>query len=481
MGEVGHTARRSGSTTARILKALGIFGSLEMLGMLCSVVRTKLVALWIGGAGVGVISLYNSTIEMIRTFSQLNLRQTAVREIAAAPDGERRRALSGITLGLGFFIGLGGAVLVAALAPLLSLLTFDSYDYTWGFVALAATMIFTSVADSRRAVLQGTGRLRELARASLYSALASTVLALPLIYFFRMQGIVPVLVLFPALSLLFLTLPRIERAPMANRAEARAVRRGLISLGGYMSVAVGMGFMADYLLRVYINYAGGVEAVGHFQAGYTVVNTYVGMIFTAITMEFYPRLSASIRSRRATAAVTSHEIALTVWILMPVVAVFVCADRLMVDILYTESFYESLPYMSVAIIATPLRAASWCFSYVILARGDGRTYIVTEGISAVSLLAFSYAGWTLGGYAGLGTAYVCQYVVFLAATWAVCRRRYGLVLSKALPRVLLLSMAVGAGALALKVAGGWWLPAVAILPWLVPLCLWRVRKFLVRS
>ena len=30
MGEVGHTGRRSGSTTARILKALGIFGSLEI-------------------------------------------------------------------------------------------------------------------------------------------------------------------------------------------------------------------------------------------------------------------------------------------------------------------------------------------------------------------------------------------------------------------------------------------------------------------
>lgn len=479
MGEVGHTGRRSGSTTARILKALGIFGSLEMLAMLCSVVRTKLVALWIGAAGVGVISLYNSTIEMIRTFSQLNLRQTAVREIAAAADADRCRALSGITLGLGFFIGLGGAVLVAALSPLLSLLTFDSYDYTWGFVALAATMVFTSVADARRAVLQGTGRLRELARASFCAAVASTALTLPLFYFFRMQGIIPVLVLFPAMSLLFLTVPRIERAPMADRAEARAVRRRLVTLGGYMSVAVGLGFVADYLLRIYLNYAGGIEAVGHFQAGYTVVNTYVGMIFTAITMEFYPRLSATIRSRRATAAVVSHEIALTAWILMPVVAVFVCADRLVVDILYTESFYESLPYMSVAIIATPLRAASWCFSYVILAKGDGRTYIVTEGISAVSLLVLSYAGWSTSGFAGLGVAYVCQYIIFLAATWAVCRRRYGLEFSTALPRVLLMSMAVGIAALALKLAAGWWLPAVAVLPWLVPLCLWRVRGFLV--
>lgn len=46
------------ATTAKVIKAMGIFGGVQSLQILCSVIRTKLVAVWIGPAGVGLIALY---------------------------------------------------------------------------------------------------------------------------------------------------------------------------------------------------------------------------------------------------------------------------------------------------------------------------------------------------------------------------------------------------------------------------------------
>lgn len=41
------------SLNARILKVTGMFGGLQVINIICSVVRSKLVAIWIGATGVG--------------------------------------------------------------------------------------------------------------------------------------------------------------------------------------------------------------------------------------------------------------------------------------------------------------------------------------------------------------------------------------------------------------------------------------------
>ena len=45
-----------------ILKAMGIFGGVQVLTILCSIIRTKLVALWIGPLGVGLFGIYNQAL-----------------------------------------------------------------------------------------------------------------------------------------------------------------------------------------------------------------------------------------------------------------------------------------------------------------------------------------------------------------------------------------------------------------------------------
>lgn len=47
-----------------ILKAMGIFGGVQVLTIICSIIRTKLVALWIGPFGVGLFGIYNQALEI---------------------------------------------------------------------------------------------------------------------------------------------------------------------------------------------------------------------------------------------------------------------------------------------------------------------------------------------------------------------------------------------------------------------------------
>ncbi len=471
---MGKVARSS--LSGRVLKALGIFGSLQIVAMLCAVVRTKLTAIWIGTAGVGIISLYNATLDLIKFLSSLDINQCAVPEIARTP-AVRRPAVN-YTVGLvSFIFGLAGAVITLLASPLLSRLTFGTYSYTWGFALLSPTVFFAVVTNGLTAILQGNDRLKELARATLYGSLYATALAIPMFYFLRYDAIVPVLILYQLAIMAFMLIPRIDRPQVRpDTAKIKSAVRKYIRLGGGLTLGIATGMAADYLLRVYINSCASINTVGVFQAGVTIIKNYVGIIFTAICMEYFPRLSATISRRKVTSVVVSHEIMMSLWILIPVVVVFIATDELIIHILYTGSFMSVLPFLSVAILSTLFRAVSWCLSLVIVAKGDSRFYIATELVSGVSLLIFGIAGWYFYGLAGLGCAIVGQFMVHALATWGVYRRRYGLSLTGSLPALIIAGTAIWAAAVALKVWLGWWAPLLFILPWLLPLAYRHVRR-----
>ena len=85
-----------------IVKATGLFGGVQVIGILCSIVRNKLVAVWMGTLGVGFISLYASSMEMIGALTGLGLRSSAVRDISRDAKGDKPGGLD----------GFGGAPLV---------------------------------------------------------------------------------------------------------------------------------------------------------------------------------------------------------------------------------------------------------------------------------------------------------------------------------------------------------------------------------
>ena len=158
-------------------------------------------------------------------------------------------------------------------------------------------------------------------------------------------------------------------------------------------------------------------------------------------------------SRHRTEVLVSHEIKVAALLIMPVTALFIAAKTLIIDILYSSEFYDALAYVSLAIIGVGLRGASWCMAYAILARGDGKIYVLTELSSAAAYLLLNIPLYHYYGYAGLGAAYIAWYAVYTAVCYAVYRVRYGLRLRRGIPALILLSLAVGAAA--------WWLDSRA--------------------
>lgn len=426
--------------------------------------RSKLIAIWIGPYGVGLFAIFNYVLELLSTATQLNMRQSAVRDISAASH-YRLPFVAGVVRWWGKRLGLLGAAIIILLSPLLSLISFGDMHYWWGFACLSVAMVAMSVTNAEQALLQGTSSLRALAKASIIGAVSGTVISIPLYYFLGESSIIPTIIIFAITSLIATMSVREVKSTVNKRQENIRAGRDFLRLGVYLTVSAVVVETEAYIFVSYLNRIGNEATVGIYQAGYTLVVRYTGIIFAALSMEYFPRIMKLVHRSSSTSLVVSHEILLILYVLAPMIVLFIAADRLAINILYTEAFMAALPFVTIAIGAMVFRAASYAMAYVIIARGDGKTYIATECTSAVITLALNITMYQCWGYAGLGLSYVISYIIYTLIIGAVYRRRYRLRLHGAVVKVMIYTTLITAGSILLKFIA-WW----AVLPMLVPAC-----------
>lgn len=174
-------ARHGISLTRRVLNAVYMLGTAQAAGIFCSVVRTKLGAIWLDRAGVGLNAIFSNGSNLISTATQLNIRDSSVRDVSAAVTDGERELKNAVIRRWSLILGVVGALLMIAVSPLLSISSFGgSLAYTGYFAALAPFVFFSACSAGEFAIMQGMGQLRSLARANIAAAVSGTLVAVPL-------------------------------------------------------------------------------------------------------------------------------------------------------------------------------------------------------------------------------------------------------------------------------------------------------------
>ncbi len=420
------------SLTTKVLKVIGLFSGAEAFGIICSIVKMKLVAMWLSATGVGLFGIFNTTVETVSIITGLGLRQSGVREVAKHGKslGPVRKTAALLRSWCLLSGGLGG-LLISFLAPWLSLWFFGNMDCWWQFMILAGALLLNSIIGGEQAILQGTEQFRRFARASVSGSAVGLVISIPM---FRWIGdaSVPLSILAYSLSIMtFLIINRNRNIPytLARRHDLGS-GSGFVKLGGYIAVASFATNLAQMVFMSWLNREASTAEVGYFQAGNALVFRYTSLIFGAVGLEFYPRMSANSHSPRRMSLFVSHEISLLLKIFTPMLVAFVIFRRWIVEILYTADFEVILPFITIAIFTIILRSVSTCMAFSIIAKGDGKTYLLTESLDAAIGLSLNIWLYGLYGLTGIGIAQVAWYGIYALMVSGVYFCRYRLRLSR---------------------------------------------------
>ncbi|MBR5171339.1 MAG: oligosaccharide flippase family protein [Muribaculaceae bacterium] len=463
---------------------MGIFGGVQVLTILCSVIRTKLVALWIGPLGVGLFGIYNQALEMMNTATNLGVRNSSVRDISMAVEQRDKSLISRMLTVVrrwSLWLGLGGALITMGLAPFLSRFSFGDYTHEWHFVALAVAVLFMALTNGEYAVLQGLSKLKRLARVTVSGVLGGLFISIPLFYFLREDSVLPSIVAYALCLVVAAFIYKDKEYPPAEvlPRDTERMGAGFIKLGVFMTLGSFVAMFSSYAFVSWLNIYSGTHSVGFYQAGYTLIDKYAGLVFAALGMEFYPRLARVANNDRRLRIFVSQEMNIAFMVLTPCLLAFILLRSQLVWLLYSKEFEVIITYISWGVVGTVLRAMSWCMAFVMLAKGDGKIFLITESISAVMGLVLNIVCFIYWGVDGLGYAYLAWYVIYTIIVSVVYFKVYHLTLSVKCYRNLSATLLVCIVAV-LAMQLGMWYFALMIFAVAAPLCLRMAYRVWVR-
>lgn len=413
-----------------ILKYTGIFGSVQGLNVLISLVRNKLIAVILGAEGMGLASLFNTTIGLMSQITNLGISFSAVRHISetfeSGDDAKIEHAIK-VIRSWALLTALLGMLVCAVFGSFLNSFSFSWGDHSLHFIVLGIAVAFTAITGGETAILKGTRRLRKLALIQVYTVLVSLVISVPIYLIFHMSGIVPVIVLVAFASMLLTVIYSYRFYPPRLRGVMGALGEGkrMVQLGVAFSLAGIMTSGAEFIIRSFLNIYDSLHAVGLYNAGYMMTMVYGGMVFSAMETDFFPRLSAVNNDQSRCNSMINRQIEVSLLIISPLLVLFSMGLPLIVTILFSSEFTPVVGMVQITILALYLRVMKLPVAYLTLAKGDSLCFFLLEAYSAALMVTAVSLGWRMFGLEGAGIGLLLTEFIDLIVINIFTRCRYG--------------------------------------------------------
>jgi O-antigen/teichoic acid export membrane protein len=417
-----------GPTSYRaIVRSTGIIGGASIAVLLVGLVRSKLVALMIGPAGTGMFGLLNSLVATTSTFAALGIGTSAV-ALIAKPSDSLVNVIRGLRT-LALILALAAGVLVWLLRTIISAAIVGDQRLAEpiGWAGLAVGLSVMVMAQN--SIFQGRRRFGDLATLQIGGAVLGTVAGIAFIYWLGLAGVMPAVVAAPAGTwLVGLVLARsLTRGKPASRnlSALRDQWQPLLRIGIPVMLASLVSGLTQLALRSIVLRELGLDDVGLYQAAITITTMNVGLVLTAMSADFFPRLAQADHSPERMTTLVDHQLNVAALLSMPILILLSSGAGVWLHLLYSGAFVPAANLLRWQVVAEVIRIPVWALGYVLLARRDTVGYFVHEISLTVTALPLTWLLVHSFGITGAGMGYAGGYFVCLLVTYGLVRQRHG--------------------------------------------------------
>jgi O-antigen/teichoic acid export membrane protein len=294
-------------------------------------------------------------------------------------------------------------------------------------------------------LLQGMRRLQDMAKANLIGSTLGLLVTIPLYYIWGIKGIVPGIIVTSSitLSLSWYFSHKVKIKPLKVSFEkTMADGKSMLNMGFMISISGTVGILTSYVVRIFIRNHGGIEQVGFYNAGFSLLDTYVGLIFAAMSTDYYPRLTAVAKSNEQCKYTINQQVEIALLLLAPILVGFLIFIKWVVILLYSTKFTpinEMIYWASVGIF---FKAPGWAISFILLAKGAAKLYFWNEMLARVYFLALNLLGYYYLGLAGLGISFMVGYLIYLVQTYMLSKRNFEFSFDRELIKIFIIQFSL---------------------------------------
>jgi O-antigen/teichoic acid export membrane protein len=410
-----------------ILKSSALIGASSVLTIAIGIVRTKAMAVILGPAGLGLMGLYGSIVDLAFSIAGMGVGSSGVRQIAhAGGTGEASRIgrTAAVLRRTSIVLGLLGAAVLAAFAAPISTLTFGSAEHALSVALLSLAVLFRVISAGQGAIIQGMRRIYDLSVMGVLAALFAAVTSIPLVYLMGPAGVAPALVASAALGLLaswwYSKKVAVEVPPMTS-SEFRSETTALLKLGFAFATSAILTMGAAYAVRVMVLQVVGLDAAGLYQAAWTLGGLYVGIILQAMGTDFYPRLVAASDDHAQCNRLVNEQAQVSMLLAAPGVIGTLTFAPLVIYLFYAANFSEAVDVLRWICLGIALRVITWPIGFIIVAKNRQVLFFSAELAWTVVNVGLTWLCLQWYGLNGAGIAFFVSYMFHGFATYPIVR------------------------------------------------------------
>ena len=419
------------SSYGQILKSSSIMGGSAGINLLFGMIRTKFAAVMIGTTGIGLLASFTAVQGLISIIAGLGIKSSAVREIATAVGKNDEIAVGRVVLTvrrISWVTGFIGMLIMMVFSPLLSQLTFDSKEYTLDIASLGMVVLFTNISGGQMALLQGTRRIGDMARASIIGAALSTVFAIIFYSWLGLRGIIPSLLIIAAMQLI-ISWYFARRVPFhrveLNWKETFSEASGMFGLGVVFMWSALMGSMVSYVTITLITQEINIEAVGIYSAAFALSGMFVNFVLQAMGADYYPRLTSHQDNKDILNRLVNEQIEIGLLLGAPGLLATMVAAPWIIHLFYNSEFLSAAVLIQWFILGSFMRVIQWPIGFLQMALGKSLVYFGTQTLFAFVHIALISLYLKYMGIEGVSVAFFVLYIFSLIIIFLVARRLTG--------------------------------------------------------
>jgi len=387
--------------------------------MLANLVILKLIAIFVGPAGLGVLGNLMSLTTMASVFAGGGIGNGIAKYVAQYQGQPIRRIRfigSAMTYGTVVSLVILTVTLLAAKPIATHILAMP--DQTWLVPLLGVAQFLCFIGTGSIAVANGEHRTDLFATISISAYLLVIPISCFLIYFFGMSGAAIALLLTISCTA-FPSFYYMVRSRSRKALHFRAARGDLKKLGRFslMILASALFFpSAEIFIRNQIAGHLGYESAGIWQALNRLSGAYLGFFTIFLSAHYMPRLSSMLSRRDITDEIQKYLAGIGVTFLFFALVLYLCRD-LVIELLFSSSFSAMRDLLPLQMLGDLFRVMSYVIGFLGVAKAALGLYVAAELLQTGLYTLLSWLALRGGGdLYTVVQGYVWTYTLYFGVT-----------------------------------------------------------------
>lgn len=406
----------SSNPVVRLTSLNGVSVLTRMLG---GFLAGKMVAAFLGPAGMAITGSFRLFLLSVDNYSTLGLQNGIIKYTAEFQNEAEKlkKVLSTvfITIAIGVVIcGLG----IALPAVQWSNWVFNGkQEYAWVFRALGATLPLYTGSLVLTAMLNGLGKYNRVIYINIFGNLLGVSMSAVLIWCFQTNGALWGLVLSPAIVFLLSVYPLFKTVggfkPVALRYFDKELLKGLSSYSFMALVTAFLGTVISITLRNHVIDQSGMDGAGYLEGINRISSFYIMFATTLQTIYFLPMLARAKNDDEIKATWHSYYKVVVPVFIAGLLLVYLLR-RLVIKITLTEAFLPMEGLFVWQLSGDLFKVCSQILAQEFFARRMVKQFVLFEAGSFAVMYASGVCFINIHGAEGAVMAHALTYLVYFA-------------------------------------------------------------------